>query len=124
MEVSPSSDILDRIEQLSKKYDRFFRIHRSTMRGAPLLKGGNYSAFLKPVLKKYFDFAKDDIEKYSPDIQLFLPMVMFEMTLTDDSTFSFQLDVETFDHFFDDIVALRIELTQVMKAMEAKDESK
>jgi hypothetical protein len=123
LQCCPNRERLDRILKLSEKYNEFFRIKSTQDSGAPLLESASLSTLLKPVIKKRFSFISDKLEQYRPEVTGMIPMVSFEMNLSNKISYTFQLTAEGFEHFVNDIMALRIELAQMMKAHETNRKS-
>jgi hypothetical protein len=105
---------LNLIGPLSKKYITFFKTASAQQAGAPVLSHASGSIALKPIISERFDYDSMKIESYKPKISGYSPVAMVELSRSgSDDTFSFQMRPREFDRFVNDLIALKIELSEV-----------
>jgi hypothetical protein len=79
--------------------------------GLPVLIGSTMTAALKPVFSRKFKYNEDSLEKYKPEPIDFAVVGLIELERSDcESVFDFQLDMDNFDRFITDLLALQAEM--------------
>ena len=79
--------------------------------GLPILTGSTMTAALKPVFSRMFKYNEDSLEKYKPEPIDFAVVGLIELERSDsESVFDFQLDMDNFDRFITDLLALQAEM--------------
>lgn len=98
------------VHSISKVFSAFFKAESTKSAGAPLLKTSSANVILKPVIAEKFDFDKQDIKDYKPQIIKYEPCVLIELSDSNNKSLSFQMDSLTFERFLNNLIALQIEL--------------
>ena len=101
---------LDDIQNISSVFRMFVKSETAKSAGAPMLDSSNTSVILKPVIDEIFDFDKQDIKDYNPQIVKYEPCVLIQLKNSNGKSISFQMDSESYERFLNNLIALQIEL--------------
>jgi len=109
-----AKDRFYRLKPLSEKYTHFFEMVKAHNRGAPVLSQASMSVAMKPIIENKFDYDEMDIQTYKPKVVGYTPVVMVELQNSEyERPFSFQMSGREFDRFLNDLLALKVEISEV-----------
>jgi hypothetical protein len=102
-----------KLGKIVEKYKYYVREKRTSAYGQPTLVSSSMSAALKPVFERKFNYGEDRIEKYVPKSIGYCVIAQVQLKVDTNESYSFQTDMNSFDRFISDLLALQAEMREL-----------
>jgi hypothetical protein len=113
-------DYLVRLLPIAARVHRFSRVKTAEQEGAPVLLRSSLAVALKPVYSSDFDYDKQVVTEYTPNVVGYTTVVQLELLRSGSSeTFCCQLDAQRLNRFVADLLAVQAQLVEVKPVMDS-----
>jgi len=103
--------IFARLPEVIEKFKYMTRKKAAETDGIPLLVSSTMSAAMKPILEQRFEYGRDKIEEYKPQLMGYTVVAQVGFQLHDNNNvFAFQMGSDDFNRLITDLLALQSEM--------------